>query len=253
MTVYADIAEGDAQTGTVQSASEIARLASELNNADDPAQITLIGIEDALKNVRSDFGVASKVQNLVEEDVLDLLSVPEVNNSVFCDGAIVRSYITTGESGIEVTEESDENVSTVSEYLDTLKDNAEPFPLRTAAYDTVVETLTEEFGEAMAADFEDEFNVRDFTGPMDEVDLFLLLASQHEELLYDISKWGEDIGIASKATFSRSKTEMEDMEFLETEKVPIDVGRPRLRLKIPEEIRGGDVGETVQQYVSQQA
>jgi DNA-binding MarR family transcriptional regulator len=41
---------------------------------------------------------------------------------------------------------------------------------------------------------------------------------------------GEDTGVASKATFSRVKTRLEDRDLIETEKVPIDVGRPRLRL-----------------------
>jgi predicted transcriptional regulator len=40
------------------------------------------------------------------------------------------------------------------------------------------------------------------------------------------------VGIASKATFSRTKTKLEDMGLIDTEKVPIDVGRPRLRLKL---------------------
>jgi len=47
---------------------------------------------------------------------------------------------------------------------------------------------------------------------------------------------GRDVGIASKATtFSRTKTKLEDMGLIDTEKVPIDVGRPRLRLKIGDE------------------
>ncbi|MFB6177166.1 MAG: DUF5821 family protein, partial [Halobaculum sp.] len=35
-----------------------------------------------------------------------------------------------------------------------------------------------------------------------------------------------------KATFSRTKTRLEDVGIVDTEKVPIDVGRPRLRLKL---------------------
>jgi hypothetical protein len=54
-------------------------------------------------------------------------------------------------------------------------------------------------------------------------------------LLYDISKWGEDVGIASKATFSRTKSKLEESDLITTEKVPIDVGRPRLRLKFQNE------------------
>ena len=54
-------------------------------------------------------------------------------------------------------------------------------------------------------------------------------------LLYDISRWGEDVGVASKATFSRAKSRLEDAALIRTEKVPIDVGRPRLRLTLPAE------------------
>lgn len=75
-------------------------------------------------------------------------------------------------------------------------------------------------------------------GELDEVGLSLLVAAKHEQLLYDISRWGEDAGIASKATFSRTKTHLEERGLLETEKVPIDVGRPRLRLLIGNERLG---------------
>ena len=50
--------------------------------------------------------------------------------------------------------------------------------------------------------------------------------------------------IASKATFSRTKTRLEDAGIIDTEKVPIDVGRPRLRLKLGDErLHGVDAGE----------
>ncbi len=65
---------------------------------------------------------------------------------------------------------------------------------------------------------------------LDEVTIALLVAARHNVLLYDISKWGEDVQLASKATFSRTKNLLEDSGLLATEKVPIEVGRPRLRL-----------------------
>jgi DNA-binding MarR family transcriptional regulator len=67
---------------------------------------------------------------------------------------------------------------------------------------------------------------------LDEVTIALLVAANNGELLYDISRWGEDIRLASKATFSRSKNRLEDKGLIDTEKVPIDVGRPRLRLML---------------------
>jgi hypothetical protein len=70
---------------------------------------------------------------------------------------------------------------------------------------------------------------------LDEVAISLLVAAKHEVQLYDISKWGEDVGLASKATFSRTKTRLEDQGLLDTEKIPMDVSRPRLRLQLGNE------------------
>jgi predicted transcriptional regulator len=72
-------------------------------------------------------------------------------------------------------------------------------------------------------------------GELDVVEVSLLVAAKHEQLLYDISHWGEDVGVASTATFSRTKTRLEEQGLIETEKVPIDVGRPRLRLLLGDE------------------
>jgi len=70
---------------------------------------------------------------------------------------------------------------------------------------------------------------------LDEVTISLLVAARNGELLYDISEVGRDIGLAARATFSRTKTTLEDMGLIDTEKVPIDVGRPRLRLMLGDE------------------
>ena len=97
-----------------------------------------------------------------------------------------------------------------------------------------METLEADIGPDAAADFEtvlDSLETARGDGEgLDEVTISLLVAAKNGELLYDISKWGEDVGVASKATFSRTKTQLEDNGLLDTEKVPIDVGRPRLRL-----------------------
>ena len=47
---------------------------------------------------------------------------------------------------------------------------------------------------------------------------------------------GRNAGIASKATFSRAKSALEDASLIETEKVPPDIGRPRLRLIATDEL-----------------
>ena len=81
---------------------------------------------------------------------------------------------------------------------------------------------------------------------VDEVVISLLAAASNEQLLYDISTWGERVGVASRATFSRKKSTLEEHGVIETEKVPIDVGRPRLRLLFGDErLHEADTDELV--------
>jgi len=86
----------------------------------------------------------------------------------------------------------------------------------------------------VATDFDRALSaVEEYDGaPVDEVAAALLVAAKHDQLLYDISQWGEEVGLASKATFSRTKNRLEETDILDTNKVPIDVGRPRLRLTL---------------------
>ena len=73
------------------------------------------------------------------------------------------------------------------------------------------------------------------------VEIMLILAARNEVLFYDVSKWGEDTGIASKATFSRAKSALEDAGLIETEKVPLDIGRPRIGLIATGELATADL------------
>jgi hypothetical protein len=111
--------------------------------------------------------------------------------------------------------------------------------LRTPAISRVRSSLETEIGEATAADFDSVLaslaTARGDGDGLDEVTISLLVAARNNELLYEISRWGEDVGLASKATFSRTKTRLEDMGLIDTESVPIDVGRPRLRLLVGDE------------------
>ena len=70
---------------------------------------------------------------------------------------------------------------------------------------------------------------------IDEVLVLLLIAARHELLLYHVSSWAEDIQFYSKASLSRAKGALEDDGVLGSERVPIDVGRPRLRLTLTDE------------------
>ncbi|OLZ41237.1 hypothetical protein A6E15_09655 [Natrinema saccharevitans] len=207
---------------------------------DDLPSVHMLADERTLKDVMDDFIVASNAADLISEGALVLRTLEEApENSLLVGDDRVVAIVHAGDRvGGLVTDDESFVADTYDTYADRWTDASE-FNLRTPPITDVRETLTDEISPEAEADFTailDSLETARGDGDgLDEVTISLLVAAKNEALLYDISKWGEDVGIASKATFSRTKTKLEDMGLIDTEKVPIDVGRPRLRLKIGDE------------------
>jgi hypothetical protein len=205
--------------------------------------------EDVLKWLRDDFVLASTAAELLAAETLEMRAAPErLDGTLVVTEEMVVSLLTPDdEHSAGLGTDDEEFVEAVRERCNSLWEDGETFDLRTPAYSRVVDSLGEEFDSGMESDFRtvlESVESMDDGGELDEVGLSLLVAAKHEHLLYDISHWGEDVGVASKATFSRTKTQLEEQGLLETEKVPIDVGRPRLRLVLGEErLREADAEE----------
>ena len=206
---------------------------------EDPPTIRVIAREDTLRTARNRFTLGSRLSDLVGAGVVSLRessSVPET--TVLVDDETVYSPVVVGDRAGAFTETGDAFVAGAVEGTEALWESAEAFDLRTPARATVRETLTAEFDGTVREDFEtvvESIEGGRATRELDEVIVSLLVAAKHELLLYDVSRWGEDVGLASKATFSRRKTDLEEMGVVETEKSPTDVGRPRQRLRLTDE------------------
>jgi hypothetical protein len=212
-------------------------LVTELTEADRPPKIRLFAADGVLNDLMDDFLVASAVADLVDSDVLAVRSLPEVpTNGLLVSEDSVVAVVEGPEqvAGLATTE--DPFVMSTFDYYDQQWHESRAFNLRTPALSTIMETLEKDIGPDTAADFRAVLDslatAQGDENGLDEVTIGLLVAARNDELLYDISRWGEDIGLASKATFSRTKTHLEGSGLLDTEKVPIDVGRPRLRLML---------------------
>ncbi|RBI59551.1 hypothetical protein DMJ13_23320 [halophilic archaeon] len=213
---------------------------------DELPTVQVLATSDVLKAAAEDFILASQVADLVEQDTLSLRTTTDIaRNSLFVSDDRMMTVVTVdgGLSGLTSTDE--EFVETVRSTFRDDWDEGEEFSLRTPPLSRVQDTLSEEFGEEVEDDFmtmlESMETVPGEDGELDEVTITLLVAADNELLLYNISKWGEDVGLASKATFSRTKTQLEDRDLIETEKVPIDIGRPRLRLVlVPDDLQDVD-------------
>ncbi|MFB6094240.1 MAG: transcriptional regulator TbsP [Halanaeroarchaeum sp.] len=211
----------------------------------DLPSLRVVGDGDTLSSVLDDFLVASTAANLVEADVLSLrdLATSLYSTALVTEDRVVVLFEVGDAIGGLATEES-AFVASATAAVDAEWDRAAERSVRTPAISRVYETLASTAGEEVRADFEAMLDSLDSArgeeGDLDEVTVSLLVAGMNGVLLYDVSRWGEDVGIASKATFSRTKTHLEDVGLLETEKVPIDVGRPRLRLRLAADLPEGD-------------
>ncbi|AWB27621.1 transcriptional regulator TbsP [Halococcoides cellulosivorans] len=219
------------------SRETIRELMSVLDGTVDPPSVRLFVAERPLKDVMDDFLVASRAADLSVDDrlTIKILDEPPMNSLVVTDDRVV-SITAVGDQFAGIQTATDAFVDHTWSYYSDRWDAAEEYSLRTPPLTRVRESLSADISADTAEDFDavlDSLQTARGDGDgLDEVTISLLAAAKNGELLYDISKWGEDVGLASKATFSRTKTQLEDMGLIDTEKVPIDVGRPRLRLMV---------------------
>jgi len=218
---------------------------------DDATQLRLLADRGELRSVMEDFLVASAAADLVAADALAMRTAVDLPRTQFLvteDRTI--ALVTAGDTVAGIASTDADVVDPVYDATATTWADAEPFSPRSPAITDVRETLATDVGEAVEGDFDEMLasmeTARGDGDDLDEVTVSLLAAARNGVLLYDISKWGEDVGVASKATFSRTKTDLEERGLIETEKVPIDVGRPRLRLRLADErLRTADPEELV--------
>jgi hypothetical protein len=210
--------------------------------------VRLLADERVLKDIMDDFLVASRAADHVEAGRLEIRTDDEPTNTLLVTDSSVVSVVRAGDRVAGLTTDDEAFIESAYDRFTDAWDDAPEFALRTPAISRVESTLREELGDPTADDFEGVLasleTARGDGDGLDEVTISLLVAARNEDLLYDISKWGEDVGIASKATFSRTKSRLEEMGLIDTEKVPIDVGRPRLRLKLGDDrLREADSGQ----------
>ena len=240
-TILTSVFDTDETLYVVNPSGEtISEFISTLDEHPDHPEVRMLAAEGVLKGVMDDFIVASTAADLIESGSLSLrLLEAGPNHSIAVTSDEVYALVTVGETVAGLGTDDDEFVSDAYEFYADVWDDAETFTLRTPPLSRVRETLEADIGPETAGDFDAVLGslatARGNGNGLDEVTIALLVAAKNGELLYDISKWGEDIGLASKATFSRTKTKLEDMGLIDTEKVPIDVGRPRLRLMLGDE------------------
>jgi hypothetical protein len=234
-------AAGDGLLVVDPDRAAVAALVAELASASDPPRTRLAADEATLKAATDDFLVAARAADLVADDTLSLHAAGRAGHTLLVADEAVHAVVTADDRAAALSTDDGAFVDAAADAAEARVDDAEPFSLRTPPLSRVRETLAETAGEDALADFDAALDAcREAGVSVPEVTLSLLVAARNDVLLYDVSRWGEDVGIASKATFSRTKSRLEEAGLVDTEKVPIEVGRPRLRLKAGDDAVRGD-------------
>jgi hypothetical protein len=230
----------------------VLRAAVQLGATDgsDLPTVNVVADSRLLKDVMDDFLIGADAADLIQDGELTLRVLEEeVDNTLLVSESAMYAIVTATDTVGALAAEADDFLADAYETYADLWERSSEFNLRTPPLSEIRETMDEQIGEEVREDFDTVLDSLDMArgkgDGIDEVTISLLVAAKNEALLYDISKWGEDVGIASKATFSRSKTRLEDMGIIDTEKVPIDVGRPRLRLKLGHDDLAGVTSENL--------
>ncbi|PSP74921.1 hypothetical protein BRC81_17260 [Halobacteriales archaeon QS_1_68_20] len=209
----------------------------------------MLAREPVYKNVIDDFPLASELADLVEREVVRCRTSDDLgrNPVLVTDGRLVVR-IAAGNFVEHAATEDESFVSSVRAAYEERWAGADSFEIRTPARSRLRDSLTddENLGEAVWEDFAALLRHVEADGAeVDEVTLTVIAAARNGSQLYHLSRWGKEVGLASKATFSRMKSQLEEQGIVETVRVPVEVGRPRQRLTLPDDLVEADAKSLV--------
>ena len=234
--------------------STIEAVIESLNTSDEiPHQIKLITDRDTLKAADSNFIISSRLNQYFEEGVLNIRSHPGDHPTALFVKSDEVTFVheTTADEGILMSSGDEDVVIAVREKYISQWKNGRRFQLSKPSYARMLESIGQDLGESMQESIQSVFESAGLTSrdgeQLDEVYVYLLMAARNKQQFYDLCSWGEDMGVASRAKFSKQKRALEEAGLIETEKVPTDVGRPRQRLVLAKDsLKNASSAEIVQ-------
>jgi hypothetical protein len=205
---------------------------------DAPAHVRLLGTERALAEACDDFLTATRAAEMVDEGRLTMRASDEhhLPSLLVTAGAVTTVSALPGGDAVAVRTDDDDPVFTIrSAFVDAFSD-ATPFEVTVPGYSRLLDSLDSAVGsdvrDDVAAVLEAGVSVRSSDATLDEIDTILLMGGRNGAQLYELSEWAEELGVASRATMSSRKRQLEAAGLLTTEKIHADVGRPRQRLLV---------------------
>lgn len=199
--------------------------------------------ESEARRVRLNFPLNSKIAELAKQNRLSLYStdVKSLSN-IMLDDSNLYGLARLGEIE-QFAKSTDKDLSTkIHKEFTQIKSTGELIETDILAWSDLLTQLGETVGAETRREFERLIEAAriDDLGALDDISVAIIAAAQSGALLSDLGNWAEEVHLASKATFSRRKQSLEEEEIICTEKVPVEIGRPKQRLLLSDNI--DDVG-----------
>lgn len=205
----------------------------------DLSGMDILASKATADDLRRSFPLNSKIKEILEQHnaTLYLTEEPSLPTTVI-DGNQAHYYVRMGSVRRFVKFSDDEIGSILTDEFESLLESASRVDIETPVWSELLAKLESTVGLQTRSEFEQliEAAKLEEMDSLDAVSVALIAAAQSGALSYDLGKWAEETGVASKATISRRKTALETDGVIYTEKVPVEVGRPRQRLLLADDI-----------------
>ena len=226
---------------TTSYPSEVTDLVIALERTDDVNEVELLTDRATVTELRGLFFTTTRLVDHIQDEKIEIRAHDShLSSLIITEGSIkaITGFPDADPTVIETTEES-----FIEETIETFDDRFEAATearFRKPGYTALLDTLQERFDESVVEDFRAALGeAKQPDRPSLEIDsviVSILVGGYNELSFYQVSRWGEDVRLASRAKFSRKKQDLEESNLISYEKIPGEVGRPRHRLLLGEAV-----------------
>lgn len=200
-----------------------------------PPTIDVLLDPTVYRRVQRWFPAAARLGDLVADDTVSVRHLAEIDTSpVIITPEHVAPILRVGSIYRVVPAEEPTRLSALQTAVARLWDRGTAVDTDDLPrWSTLVASARETLGDSVAAGVKTALTVADETENARDFDptrAFVLVAAARESLLLETGGWTTETNVASRATVSRKKGELEAENVLTTEQTEIPVGRPRQRL-----------------------
>lgn len=210
-------------------------LALALERVDDAETVEVLTDDDTVTEFRDHFLSGTTLREFTQNGTLEIRSQPTPLSTFVISATTVTAVTGFPDAGLISLETADDSaVDDTNRVFTTRFEEASAVTLRKPPYSVLLSELVEWFDADVRADFETALQVaRDSNRPslsLHPATICVVVGAANELEFYEVGRWAEDTRLASKATLSRKKNDLEERGVIDVEPIQGQVGRPRHRL-----------------------